>query len=704
MSCQTAEGVMVRHGIGKKRVVLIALLSLILFLSGVLYYAKQRAQSGKDSHDGMQAAFNIPSLPENLQFLPGSQLTGVWANEGGDKVTRDELRAARGMNVKNSAWDGVEVKQFGARNEVVSINLVLEAAKSPAQQVSIVFDQLTGPNKATISSRKVDRNNVFTYVGRNIELFLVKYLQIRGLSRLGYEASYDERHVPARFRLPYTLPKGTSKGLFTERPDANKFYPDIAVPLEAVGEFSIQKGENQSVWIDIYIPKNAPPGIYRGTIAIQEANKKTLDIPISLEVFPFALPDTPSAKTMLWFSEADVNYRYTGVRWDDSRAATPDKLAVMQTVWNRHHLLAHRHKISLVNDGIDPLNKNHWKMQRWFPVLNGELFTEKNGYDGPGVGVSSGIYSIGTYGGWRNKTRWSPDSEEAMRQNTDMWVLWFEKNFPKVEYFLYLLDEPKTKDFPLVEKWASWVKNNPGPGHRMKTLVTSNMVKQAAHMPSVDISFDAWGPAESGKAVEERYAREDKKYWAYNGWRPATGSFMIEDDGIALRMLGWTQYKHKVSRWFFWASTSYKSGSRSNYETNVFEQAQTFGRKNDQLHPKYGETGSEYANGDGVLFYPGTDTHFPQFSYGLTGPIASLRLKQWRRGIQDTDYLTMAAQKDPKAVAALVQKMIPKTLWEVGVTDPKDPSYVHADISWSINPDDWEQARRQLANIIQGKK
>lgn len=64
----------------------------------------------------------------------------------------------------------------------------------------------------------------------------------------------------------------------------------------------------------------------------------------------------------------------------------------------------------------------------------------------------------------------------------------------------------------------------------------------------------------------------------------------------------------------------------------------------------------------------------------------------------------MAAQKDPKAVAALVQKMIPKTLWEVGVTDPKDPSYVHADISWSINPDDWEQARRQLANIIQGKK
>jgi len=46
-------------------------------------------------------------------------------------------------------------------------------------------------------------------------------------------------------------------------------------------------------------------------------------------------------------------------------------------------------------------------------------------------------------------------------------------------------------------------------------------------------------------------------------------------------------------------------------------------------------------------------------------------------------------------------------MWEVGVTDPKDPTWVKAGISWSINPDDWEKARRKLANIIvngSGKK
>ena len=33
--------------------------------------------------------------------------------------------------------------------------------------------------------------------------------------------------------------------------------------------------------------------------------------------------------------------------------------------------------------------------------------------------------------------------------------------------------------------------------------------------------------------------------------------------------------------------------------------------------------------------YPGTDKIFKKQSYGIRGPIASLRLKFWRRGIQD---------------------------------------------------------------------
>jgi hypothetical protein len=46
--------------------------------------------------------------------------------------------------------------------------------------------------------------------------------------------------------------------------------------------------------------------------------------------------------------------------------------------------------------------------------------------------------------------------------------------------------------------------------------------------------------------------------------------------------------------------------------------------------------------------------------------------------------------------------MVPKVLWEYGVEDPGDPTWVLTDISWSTDPDDWEAARAELADIIEG--
>jgi len=46
--------------------------------------------------------------------------------------------------------------------------------------------------------------------------------------------------------------------------------------------------------------------------------------------------------------------------------------------------------------------------------------------------------------------------------------------------------------------------------------------------------------------------------------------------------------------------------------------------------------------------------------------------------------------------------MVPLVLWEYGVDDPDDPTWVRTDISWSTNPDDWEAARAELADIIEG--
>jgi hypothetical protein len=215
------------------------------------------------------------------------------------------------------------------------------------------------------------------------------------------------------------------------------------------------------------------------------------------------------------------------------------------------------------------------------------------------------------------------------------------------------------------------------------------------------------GVTDEWQAAADAYrADPHKRLYMYNGTRPASGSFATEDDGVALRELAWGQYKKGVDRWFYWESTYYINYQCYGYDdplaqTNLFQQAQTYGCY-EQDDESLGQTGWNYFNGDGVLFYPGTDTHHPAESYGLLGPFASLRLKHWRRGIQDVDYLALALEVNPTRTAEIVAEMVPLVLWEYGVEDPEDPGWVLTDISWSTDPDHWEAARAELAGIIEG--
>jgi hypothetical protein len=127
--------------------------------------------------------------PEEDRALDNAA-TAVWANTGEDKVTQDEIRSktANGM-VVNSAWDGRNVRIFGARNEVVAFNLILEAGSDkPASGLSVEFNRLTGPDDFSIGSEPVPSpGGIFDWTGRDIELFYVRYLKIHGLSVMSYE-------------------------------------------------------------------------------------------------------------------------------------------------------------------------------------------------------------------------------------------------------------------------------------------------------------------------------------------------------------------------------------------------------------------------------------------------------------------------------------------------------------------------------------
>lgn len=618
----------------------------------------------------------------------------MWANDGGDKVTRDELRATTNATaVLNRSWTGTTVKAFGAKNEVASFNLVLESSTTSVPQVAVSLPALSGPGGATIQSQAATGNGVFDWVNRPIELFYVKYLQIKGLSRLSYE-TYDERHIPKRMRRPYTG-QGIGSGVWADRPDHDKFYPDIAIPLELQPTFTVAASSNQSIWVDVYVPKTAVAGVYTGSIEIRESGVLTRQIPVELTVRNFTLPDSPSSKSMVFVGYGDLGLRYTGTTYPNSGSAQD---AALKRVRDRHFQIAHRHRLSMIdsNNGASAWSTDAPRAE-WVPRLSGQLFTPANGYAGPGESVGNGVFSIGTYGSWSWR---ATGTETDMRNHTNNWESWFATNSPATERFLYLIDE--SSNYTQTEQWASWVANNPGVGSNLRTFATVDLPAAISSVPSLDIAaswLDVGDTTLWGNALATSKA-QGKKYYMYNGKRPAQGSFATEDDGVALRELAWAQHKKGVDRWFFWESTYYNDTQGGRGQTNVFQNAQTFGGAT-TMNASTGMAGWNSSNGDGVLFYPGTDTVYPAESYGVEGPFASLRMKHWRRGIQDVDYLTLAMAKNPARVNQLISQMVPKAFWEYGVSDPNDPTWVRTDISWSTNPDVWEAVRDELATIIE---
>ncbi|HED53863.1 MAG TPA: DUF4091 domain-containing protein [Phycisphaerales bacterium] len=645
----------------------------------------------------------VSALTSWLGASAGEAQPIVWANNGQDKVVQGDLRAANAAgSVVSSVWDGSTVSIFGARNETVAFNLVLESPGSATSGVSVSFDTLTGPGGATIQSRAATPDDdLFNTVGRPIELFYVRYLQIKGIGKLVYE-SYDERHVPHRLRRPWSGEGVADPGTgWTDRPDHDAYYPDIAVPIELETPFSIAADTNQSIWVDVYIPKDSPAGMYSGTVLIQSDGNPDISVPVSLEVLPFTLPDEPALKTMLVLGYGDVNKRYVGVEYPYDPAIVEQ----MHQIRDKHFQMAHRHRISIVDGDSVPEQDSGptHPSSEYPPRFDGSLFTPANGYDGPGVGVGNLIYAVALYGRW-----WYDDPNLTMQQmwsRTDGWASWFAANAPGVEYFLYIVDELEDPaSLAKIEQWAGWIDANPGPGRAMKSFATMDYITGVTSTPSLDIPCATGYRATAAQvqaAADTLRNDPQRRTWWYNGNRPHLGTFATEDDGVALRAGAWGMFKKEIERWFMWESTYYNNFQGGTGETDVFNSAFTFGA-DDHFDPIDGRTGWNYSNGDGVLFYPGTDTVFPASSYGLNGPIASLRLKLWRRGIQDADYLALAGAIDPAATDAVVDATVPTILWEYGVTDPNDPTYVLTDISWSTDPDVWEAARRQLADIITG--
>src|SRR5438128_2569559 len=64
----------------------------------------------------------------------------IWAVSDSEKIEQDDLNHPRKLS--NSVWDGKRIKLFGARNEIIAFQVIVEASGAGIKQLSASLPEL----------------------------------------------------------------------------------------------------------------------------------------------------------------------------------------------------------------------------------------------------------------------------------------------------------------------------------------------------------------------------------------------------------------------------------------------------------------------------------------------------------------------------------------------------------------------------------
>lgn len=593
------------------------------------------------------------------QFLPygmpdaGSGIERIWAVDDGEKVSRDDLQHPLAESPMNATWDGTKITLFGARNEIVAFQLIIQAGGSGAEQVDISISALS-QGAYRIPGSDEGSADPFDYRGKNIELFTEHYVLVKERSQ--GDASWTKAGEPSEEYLGWV--------------------PDALIPFAAPSgmggaPFDIPPQRNQGVWVDIYIPRDAPQGILAGEVQVRSGGRLALRIPIELLVYPFTLPDETHFHNMFAIEPGEIARRH-GVVHDT------DEYYEIET---RYHQMAHRHRFDIVQAvrNLSQIRRYHNR------YLTGALYQREFGYEGPGEMVGNRTFSIGLYGALPAEYGGSVQNwnKESWWAGSDAWATWFAEKAPEVSIHKYLApDEPRSaSELRTIEAQASWSHSNPGIGGTIPTFVTHWI--DEGYKGSVDIwsisgshALPGTYPGTVASSVQSEL-QAGRRLGVYNGYRPAMGSPLIDSDAVDFRVIPWIGWKYDLDHYFYWMTTYWTDYAIGYRAWNLFTDAMT-------MHGN--------GNGAGTFFYPGQDCVYVEEDRGLPGPISSIRMKNWRRGMQDYEYLWLASTMGlEKEVAQIADQAVPAALWDVNLK---------SQVTWPLRGHQFEGFRRQIADLI----
>jgi Glycoside hydrolase 123, catalytic domain len=562
----------------------------------------------------------------------------VFVVDDGEKVKRDALDLPFATGADNPVWrPGDAARLFALRDETVALQVVVQA-DAALDGVTVTLERLVGPGGATLANAP-DAGDPARLDARVIERFVEHFVYVARASATKSTAE----------SLGWAAGSGPPPRAWTG------WVPDALIPVELAPSWApyplrIARATNGVVWIDITVPREQRPGVYRGDVVVAAAGATLATLPVELEVLDRALPDR-AVRTMLFYDRAELDPRLGGSDVAETR------------LWQ----LFRRHRVTPLHDV-----RSAGALAAHLPALDGSLYTAARGYGGPGAGAGDGVLALGAYG------KLAPDAASLRAVEAIADALAARGVLASTDVFVYAADEECAS--PRGAAWKSLLASSANANAR-RVRVAWTCSEPPASQP-VDVPIVLASAYDVRAAAAARAA--GKEVWIYNGVRPRTGAFLLDDDAVSPRVNGWIAGAFGVQRWFYWESTFWYDDNRGGRGLfDPFVEAETF-------HNVHGDE----CQGDGVLVYPGTQREFAMRSLGFDGVLPSIRLKNWRRGIEDAGYLELARAIDAPAADAIVHALLPSVL---AAATPGDPP------SWPARGRGFFEARRELAALLRGE-
>src|SRR5512141_529014 len=404
------------------------------------------------------------------------------------------------------------------------------------------------------------------------------------------------------------LSRATGPDGFTGRaPDP--LIPDVD---DIVGEkrnafpFTVPNGELWCLWVEFFIPKDTPAQYCNGTVQVN-LSSGTASIPVSFKIWGFNIPATPTIRSFY-----RLTYPCLPAQHDCSTTAKYNTMA------SRYAQMALDHRFTLC--GLDTGDSNINNFNAYFgPFCDGT-----GQYDSKSIGTRlGGARWTAIYGG-----SFGMGSTFINNCSSRGWL-------PRVVNYGSSLDEPG-----VVSNWsriASELNRMHGVSTVVKNLVTTTLsaATSAGQQNNIEIlcpvidglrtkssdtrpSYSSWLSANGNREIWTYMSCDSWGCGGSSGGGWATFAIDFRDPlghatGMATRQFGWICYNEKVNGHLYYETgLAYTTGDPW---TNQFN---------------YG------GNGDGNLFYPGTTL---KIGGSTEIPVASLRLKHLRSGMQDYEYL-----------------------------------------------------------------